>query len=180
LIACQRKRYANWASAWTRWSLSWQRHRHWVREQCFVHRRWQNRQIPTSAESSAHTCQVRNLLQPGMVRMARSDLIATITSRFPNLMAKDAEIPVKQIVDAIGRSLAQGDRVEIRGFRSFSLNYRPARTGRNPRSGEAVPVPPKHVPHFKPGQGSARARRGVSPAHAAPAGRFGCRRVMNR
>jgi integration host factor subunit beta len=94
--------------------------------------------------------------------MARSDLIATITSRFPNLMAKDAEIAVKQIVDAIGRSLAQGDRVEIRGFGSFSLNYRPARTGRNPRSGEAVSVPPKYVPHFKPQQGSPRARRGVS------------------
>ena len=84
--------------------------------------------------------------------MARSDLIATITSRFPNLMAKDAEIAVKQIVDAIGRSLAQGDRVEIRGFGSFSLNYRPARTGRNPKSGDAVPVPPKYVPHFKPGK----------------------------
>ena len=84
--------------------------------------------------------------------MARSDLIATITSRFPNLMAKDAEIAVKQIVDAIGRSLAQGDRVEIRGFGSFSLNYHPARTGRNPRSGEAVPVPPKYVPHFTVGK----------------------------
>jgi integration host factor subunit beta len=84
--------------------------------------------------------------------MTRSDLITAIASRFPNLMAKDAEIAVKEILDAIGRSLAQGDRVEIRGFGSFSLNYRPARTGRNPRSGEAVPVPPKYVPHFKPGK----------------------------
>jgi len=71
--------------------------------------------------------------------MTRSDLIATIASRFPNLMAKDAEIAVMEILGAIGRSLAQGDRVEIRGFGSFSLNYHPARTGRNPKSGEAVP-----------------------------------------
>ncbi len=84
--------------------------------------------------------------------MTRSELITAIASRFPNLMAKDAEIAVKEILDAIGRSLAQGDRVEIRGFGSFSLNYRPARTGRNPKSGEAVPVPPKYAPHFKPGK----------------------------
>ena len=115
-----------------------------------------------------------------MRTMTRSDLITAIASRFPNLMAKDAEIAVKEILDAIECSLAQGDRGEIHGFGSFSLNYRPARTGRNPRSGEAVSVPPKYVPHFKPQQGSARARRGVSPAHAAPASRFGCRRVMNQ
>ena len=84
--------------------------------------------------------------------MTRTDLIAAIASRFPTLTAKDAEIAVKEILDAIGRSLAQGDRVEIRGFGSFSLNYHPARTGRNPRSGEAVPVPPKYVPHFTVGK----------------------------
>lgn len=86
--------------------------------------------------------------------MTRSDLIAAIASRFPNLIAKDAETAVKEILDAIGRSLAQGDRGQIRGFGSFSLNYHPARTGRNPRSGEAVPVPEKYVPHFKPGKES--------------------------
>jgi integration host factor subunit beta len=84
--------------------------------------------------------------------MTRSDLIATIASRFPHLMAKDAEIAVKEILDAIERSLAQSDRVEIRGFGSFSLNYRRARTGRNPKSGDAVPVPGKYVAHFKPGK----------------------------
>jgi integration host factor subunit beta len=84
--------------------------------------------------------------------MTRADLIDAIASRFPNLMAKDAEISVKEILDAIGGVLAQGDRVEIRGFGSFGLNYRPARTGRNPKSGEQVSVPPKHVPHFKAGK----------------------------
>ena len=84
--------------------------------------------------------------------MTRSDLIASLASRFTHLTAKDAEIAVKEILDAIGHSLAKGDRVEIRGFGSFSLNYRPPRTGRNPKSGDAVPVPAKYVPHFKAGK----------------------------
>ena len=84
--------------------------------------------------------------------MTRSDLIAALASRFTHLTAKDAEIVVKEILDAIGNSLAHGDGVEIRGFGSFSLNYRPARKGRNPKSGEAVSVPAKYVPHFKAGK----------------------------
>lgn len=96
-----------------------------------------------------------------------SDLISTIASRFPNLKVKVAEFVVKEILDATAHVLPQGDRVEIRGFGSFRLNYRPVRPRRNPKSGEALPVPPKYVSHFKPGQGPARARRGVSPAHAA-------------
>lgn len=84
--------------------------------------------------------------------MTRSDLIAALASRFPNLVAKDAEIAVKEILDAIGNALAKRDRVEIRGFGSFSLNYRPPRTGRNPKTGQAVPVPEKYVPHFKAGK----------------------------
>ncbi len=84
--------------------------------------------------------------------MTRSDLITALASRFPNLMAKDAEIAVKEILDAIGKSLVQGHRVEIRGFGTFSLNYRPARSGRNPKSGETVLVPAKYVPHFKAGK----------------------------
>ena len=84
--------------------------------------------------------------------MTRSDLIAALASRFPNLMAKDAEVAVKEILDAIGHSLVQGKRVEIRGFGSFSLNYRPARIGRNPKSGETVSVPAKYAPHFKAGK----------------------------
>lgn len=84
--------------------------------------------------------------------MTRSDLIAALAFRFPKLMAKDAEISVKEIFDAIGNALAQGERVEIRGFGSFSLNYRPARIGRNPKTGEAVSVAEKYVPHFKAGK----------------------------
>lgn len=84
--------------------------------------------------------------------MTRSDLIAALASRFTHLTAKDAEIAVKEILDAIGNSLVQGNRVEIRGFGSFSLNYRPPRTGRNPKSGGPVSVPAKYVPHFKAGK----------------------------
>ena len=84
--------------------------------------------------------------------MTRSDLIAALASRFASLETKDAEVAVKEILDAIGHALAHGDRVEIRGFGSFGLNYRPPRTGRNPKSGEAVSVPAKYVPHFKAGK----------------------------
>lgn len=87
-----------------------------------------------------------------MIFMTRSDIIATLAVRFPHLTPKDAAISVKEILDAIGHSLAKGDRFEIRGFGSFGLNYRPARTGRNPKSGEAVLVAPKYVPHFKAGK----------------------------
>ena len=84
--------------------------------------------------------------------MTRSELIAALASRLPGLVAKDAEIAIKEILEAIGNALANGDRVEIRGFGSFALNYRPPRTGRNPKSGESVRVPEKHVPHFKAGK----------------------------
>ena len=84
--------------------------------------------------------------------MTRSDLIAVLSFRFTSLMAKDAEIAVKEIIEAIGNSLVQGNRVEIRGFGSFSLNYRPPREGRNPKTGVAVLVPAKYVPHFKAGK----------------------------
>ena len=84
--------------------------------------------------------------------MTRSELIVALASRFPSLVAKDAEIAVKAILDAIGGALARGDRVEIRGFGSFGLNYRPPRTGRNPKNGELVNVPGRHVPHFKAGK----------------------------
>ncbi len=87
-----------------------------------------------------------------MPPMTRSDLIAALAARFPNLVTKDAEISVKEIIDAVTQALAKGDRVEIRGFGSFALNYRPPRTGRNPKTGEKVQVPEKHVPHFKAGK----------------------------
>ena len=84
--------------------------------------------------------------------MTKSELIARLAERFPQLVAKDAEFAVKMILDAMTDALSRGDRIEIRGFGSFALNYRPPRVGRNPKSGEKVQVPEKHVPHFKAGK----------------------------
>jgi integration host factor subunit beta len=84
--------------------------------------------------------------------MTRSDLIAKLAERYPQLLARDAELAVKVILDTLSGTLARGGRIEIRGFGSFSLNYRPPRIGRNPKSGEKVQVPAKHVPHFKAGK----------------------------
>lgn len=84
--------------------------------------------------------------------MTKSELIARLAMRFPQLVAKDADFAVKEILDAMTEALAQGDRIEIRGFGSFALNYRPPRMGRNPKSGEKVSVPEKYVPHFKAGK----------------------------
>ena len=84
--------------------------------------------------------------------MTKSDLIARLAERFPQLVAKDADFAVKMILDAMTDALARGDRIEIRGFGSFALNYRPPRVGRNPKSGEKVHVPEKYVPHFKAGK----------------------------
>ncbi len=84
--------------------------------------------------------------------MTKSDLIARLAERFPQLVAKDADFAVKMILDAMSEALAKGDRIEIRGFGSFSLNYRPPRVGRNPKSWDKVSVPEKWVPHFKAGK----------------------------
>ena len=84
--------------------------------------------------------------------MTKSDLIARLAERFPQLVAKDADYAVKMILDAMSEALARGDRIEIRGFGSFALNYRPPRVGRNPKSGDKVSVPEKWVPHFKAGK----------------------------
>ncbi|QDF96204.1 integration host factor subunit beta [Azoarcus sp. DD4] len=84
--------------------------------------------------------------------MTKSELIAQLAARFPQLVAKDADYAVKMILDAMSDALARGDRIEIRGFGSFALNYRPPRVGRNPKSGEKVHVPEKYVPHFKAGK----------------------------
>src|SRR5215831_3967843 len=84
--------------------------------------------------------------------MTKSELIDRLAAQFPQLVAKDAELAVKMILDAMAESLAKGERIEIRGFGSFGLNYRPPRTGRNPKSGDKVQVPEKHVPHLKAGK----------------------------
>jgi integration host factor subunit beta len=62
------------------------------------------------------------------------------------------ELAVKQVLEIMSDALAQGDRIEIRGFGSFSLHFRPPRQGRNPKTGETVALAGKHVPHFKPGK----------------------------
>lgn len=84
--------------------------------------------------------------------MTKSELIALLTERYPQLVVKDADYAVKTILDAMTNALAGGQRIEIRGFGSFALNSRPPRIGRNPKSGEKVMVPEKRVPHFKPGK----------------------------
>ena len=84
--------------------------------------------------------------------MTKSELIARLAERFPQLVAKDADFAVKMILDALTSALVKGDRIEIRGFGSFALNYRPPRIGRNPKSGDKVQVPEKYVPHFKAGK----------------------------
>ncbi len=84
--------------------------------------------------------------------MTRSDLILKLAERYPQLLGKDAELAVKVILDSMATTLSNGDRIEIRGFGSFALNYRPPRMGRNPKSGDKVQVPAKYVPHFKAGK----------------------------
>jgi integration host factor subunit beta len=83
--------------------------------------------------------------------MTRSDLVEELANRFGQLTHRDAEFAVKAILDAMNDALVAGHRIEIRGFGSFSINRRPPRMGRNPRSGESVAIPEKRVPHFKPG-----------------------------
>ena len=84
--------------------------------------------------------------------MTKSELINRLAERNPHLVAADAELAVKTILDAMMQSLVEGKRIEIRGFGSFSLNFRPPRVGRNPKTGEKVTVEGKHVPHFKAGK----------------------------
>ena len=84
--------------------------------------------------------------------MTKSELIARLAQRYRDLVTKDAEFAVKTIHDAMSQALRAGKRIEIRGFGSFGLNYRPPRVGRNPKSGEIVRVPEKYVPHFKAGK----------------------------
>ena len=84
--------------------------------------------------------------------MTRSDLVEELAARFPQLHHRDTEQAVKAILDAMSDALVRGNRIEIRGFGSFSVTERPPRIGRNPRSGASVAIPAKRVPHFKPGK----------------------------
>ena len=84
--------------------------------------------------------------------MTKSELIERLSESQSQLTAKDMELAVKLILDQMVGSLARGERIEIRGFGSFSLHYRAPRIGRNPKTGESVGLSGKHVPHFKPGK----------------------------
>lgn len=84
--------------------------------------------------------------------MTKSELIEAIALKQTQLSARDVEIAVKTIIEHMSHSLSTGERIEIRGFGSFSLHYREPRRGRNPRTGDAVELSGKYVPHFKPGK----------------------------
>jgi len=84
--------------------------------------------------------------------MTKSELIELIARRQTQFAQKDVEIAVNQIVESMINTLSQGERIEIRGFGSFSLHHRKARVGRNPKTGETVKLDDKRVPHFKPGK----------------------------
>ena len=84
--------------------------------------------------------------------MTKSQLIEELAKKQPHLAIKDVEFAVKCIIERMNQALSTGSRIEIRGFGSFSLHKRPQRMGRNPKTGEAVALAEKHVPHFKPGK----------------------------
>ncbi len=84
--------------------------------------------------------------------MTKSELIESISRKQKHLPAKDVELAVKHMLDVMSDSLSAGERIEVRGFGSFSLHFRPPRMGRNPKTGEAVALSGKYVPHFKPGK----------------------------
>lgn len=84
--------------------------------------------------------------------MTKSELIERMAERQDLLSPKDTELAVKLILEFMSQSLACGERIEIRGFGSFSVHYRGPRMGRNPKTGESVKLDGKYVPHFKPGK----------------------------
>jgi len=88
----------------------------------------------------------------GKGTVTKSELIERIAQGQTQLAYRDVELAVKSILEHMAQTLASGERIEIRGFGSFSLHFRPARVGRNPKSGEPVSLPAKFVPHFKPGK----------------------------
>ncbi len=95
--------------------------------------------------------------------MTKSELIEILSRRQPHLKADDVDLAVKSLLEMMGGALAHGERIEIRGFGSFSLHYRPPRLGRNPKTGDPVALPAKHVPHFKAGKELRERVSGVTP-----------------
>jgi integration host factor subunit beta len=84
--------------------------------------------------------------------VTKSELIEALAKQQPHLALKDVELAVKCLVEQMNQTLSSGERIEIRGFGSFSLHLRAPRIGRNPKTGETVALSKKYVPHFKPGK----------------------------
>ncbi|MHB1513447.1 MAG: integration host factor subunit beta [Acidiferrobacter sp.] len=84
--------------------------------------------------------------------MTKSELIQSLAATQPQLDQRDVELAVKGLLERMSSALQAGERIEVRGFGSFSLHHRPARLGRNPKTGVSVHVPDRRVPHFKPGK----------------------------
>ncbi len=84
--------------------------------------------------------------------MTKSEIIDILSRKQSHLSSRDVELSVKILLEQMSDTLADGKRIEIRGFGSFSLHYRAARRGRNPKTGAKVDLSPKYVPHFKPGK----------------------------
>jgi len=95
--------------------------------------------------------------------MTKSELIEILSQRQAHLKGDDVDLAVKALLEMMGGALSSGERIEIRGFGSFSLHFRPPRLGRNPKTGESVALPGKHVPHFKPGKELRERVSGVIP-----------------
>ena len=104
--------------------------------------------------------------------MTKSELIEALAERQKHLAFNDVELAVKSLLEQMSHALANGERIEIRGFGSFSINHRPPRLGRNPRTGERVHIPERRVPHFKPGKALREAigAQPVAPPARAPEG----------
>jgi integration host factor subunit beta len=84
--------------------------------------------------------------------MTKSELIEKLSDEFTQMQARDVELSVKEMLEFMAQTLQKGERIEIRGFGSFTLHYRDARVGRNPKTGESVQLEGKFVPHFKAGK----------------------------
>ena len=84
--------------------------------------------------------------------MTKSELIEILSRRQAHLKSDDVDMAVKTLLEMMSNALTEGERIEIRGFGSFSLHFRPPRLGRNPKTGDSVALPGKYVPHFKPGK----------------------------
>lgn len=84
--------------------------------------------------------------------MTKSELIEALARQLPHLAVKDVELAVRCVIEQMSETLSAGERIEIRGFGSFSLHHRAPRIGRNPKTGDSVSLTEKYVPHFKPGK----------------------------